>query len=60
MKNTIFRIAVVLILFFVQKVSAQQSSLVLSQREQAVIIDEVLDDRLKNLLPGYHKSNWSS
>ena len=52
MKNPIFRIAFVLILFFVQKVSAQQSSLVLSQREQAVIIDEVLDDRLKNLLPG--------
>jgi hypothetical protein len=32
--------------------SAQgQSPLILSQREQANVIDDILDDRLKNLLP---------
>lgn len=52
MKNNILRITFALALLITQKVSAQYNSIVLTQREQATLIDEVLDDRLKNLLPG--------
>jgi hypothetical protein len=36
---------------FISFVSIAQSPLILSQRDQAKVIDDVLDDRLKNLLP---------
>jgi Xaa-Pro aminopeptidase len=52
MKNRFLRIVFVFLLFGALRLSAQNSSIVLSQREQAKLIDEVLDDRLKNLLPG--------
>lgn len=39
------------ILLYVSAASAQ-SPLILSQREQATVMDDLLDDRLKNLLPG--------
>jgi len=40
-----------LLLFFFTDLQAQ-SPLILSQRDQAKVIDDLLDDRLKNLLPG--------
>lgn len=40
-----------LTLFFILKFSFAQYPLILSQREQAKVIDEILDDRLRNTLP---------
>ncbi len=40
-----------LLLILSVKLSNAQSSLILSQRDQAKVIDDLLDDRLKNLLP---------
>jgi hypothetical protein len=40
-----------LLLFFFTSLRAQ-SPLILSQRDQAKVMDDLLDDRLKNLLPG--------
>jgi len=41
----------ILLLFFFTNLHAQ-SPLILSQRDQAKVMDDLLDDRLKNLLPG--------
>jgi len=43
----------ILILFvlFLPTVAFSQSPLILSQRDQAAVMDDLLDDRLKNLLP---------
>ncbi len=38
-------------LIFISQISSAQYATVLSQREQAKVIDELLDDRLRNLLP---------
>jgi Xaa-Pro aminopeptidase len=42
---------ITLILFLILKTSFAQYPLILSQREQAKVIDEILDDRLRNTLP---------
>lgn len=42
---------VVLLFLFVSPLCQAQYATVLSQREQAKVIDELLDDRLRNLLP---------
>jgi len=41
-----------LLIIFCSQLLCAQYSTILSQREQAKVIDDVLDDRLKNLLPG--------
>lgn len=47
MKSCVFLFAV----FLISLISLAQTAPVLSQREQARIIDEILEDRLKNVLP---------
>jgi len=46
MRNVIFILSLALVLHL------QAQPLVLSQRAQATVVDELLEDRLKNLLPG--------
>jgi Xaa-Pro aminopeptidase len=46
------RNAVILFLLCLSSALSAQYPLILSQRDQAKVIDEILDDRLKNLLPG--------
>lgn len=42
---------ITLLLFLVLRCGFAQSPLILTQREQAKVIDDILDDRLKNTLP---------
>jgi len=42
----------IILLLFSFTISHAQSPLILSQRDQAKVMDDLLDDRLKNLLPG--------
>lgn len=51
MKRLLLLILLILSVYY----SNAQYATVLSQREQAKVIDELLDDRLKNLLPGLMK-----
>lgn len=45
----------ILLFLFIASFSQAQYATVLSQREQAKVIDELLDDRLRNLLPALMK-----
>ncbi|MEO5980611.1 MAG: M24 family metallopeptidase [Chryseolinea sp.] len=52
MRHTILpRIFFLLNLIFIPQSGLAQYPLILTQRQQAVVIDDILDDRLKNLLP---------
>lgn len=55
MQNRISLTLIALLLVLSSQVSNAQYATVLTQREQAKVIDELLDDRLRNLLPALMK-----
>ncbi|HEY5691458.1 MAG TPA: M24 family metallopeptidase [Cyclobacteriaceae bacterium] len=55
MKNRITLILIAFAFLLISRVSNAQYATVLSQREQAKVIDELLDDRLRNMLPALMK-----
>jgi hypothetical protein len=52
MKNWLLKYYTLLLLIVIMHPAHAQYPDVLTQRQQAVVIDEILEDRLKNLLPG--------
>lgn len=55
MKNRIILTLIAVAFLLISQISNAQYATVLSQREQAKVIDELLDDRLRNLLPSLMK-----
>lgn len=52
------KIFTILLLISISSFAQAQYPLILSQREQAVVIDEILEDRLRNVLPALMRREW--